>query len=230
MIKENRASKYMFYAIGEIALVVIGILIALSINNWNENRKNRNKETKLLHDMVENLESNVKTLEHMLNGNNRDRRSSLIIISAIENRLTNTDSLEFHFAWGLNQSSEGSVLSSVGYESMKNIGFEIVSNDRLKKEIIRLFELTYGQLQSRNDRVGQTFAEVSKLKHERFLRKTGFRFEPFNFNKLVEDKEFLSWLYTINDNRGWILASIHESLQETRRVLELLRDELKESD
>ena len=34
MIKENRASKYILYAIGEIALVVIGILIALSINNW----------------------------------------------------------------------------------------------------------------------------------------------------------------------------------------------------
>lgn len=230
MIKENRASKYMLYAIGEIALVVIGILIALSINNWNENRINRNKETKLLHDMVENLELNVKTLEHMLNGNNRDRRSSLIIISAIENRLTNTDSLEFHFAWGLNQSSEYSVLSSVGYESMKNIGFEIVSNDRLKKEIISLFELTYDQLQLRNDRAGLTYTEVSKLKHERFLRKPGFRFAPFNFNELVEDKEFLSWLYTINDNRGWISESIHESLQETHRVLELLRDELKEAD
>jgi len=39
MIKENRASKYLLYAIGEIVLVVIGILIALSINNWNEKNK-----------------------------------------------------------------------------------------------------------------------------------------------------------------------------------------------
>lgn len=39
MIKENRVSKYMLYAIGEIVLVVIGILIALQINNWNEGRK-----------------------------------------------------------------------------------------------------------------------------------------------------------------------------------------------
>lgn len=48
MIKENRASKYLLYAIGEIVLVVIGILIALSINNWNENRKATNEETKIL--------------------------------------------------------------------------------------------------------------------------------------------------------------------------------------
>ncbi|MFL0354676.1 DUF6090 family protein [Xanthomarina sp. GH4-25] len=39
MIKENRVSKYLLYAIGEIILVVIGILIALQINNWNENKK-----------------------------------------------------------------------------------------------------------------------------------------------------------------------------------------------
>jgi hypothetical protein len=40
MIKENKISKYMLYAIGEIILVVIGILIALSINNWNTNKAN----------------------------------------------------------------------------------------------------------------------------------------------------------------------------------------------
>ena len=39
IIKENKVSKYMLYAIGEIVLVVIGILIALSINNWNEANK-----------------------------------------------------------------------------------------------------------------------------------------------------------------------------------------------
>ncbi len=38
-MEENKTGKYFKYAIGEIILVVIGILIALSINNWNENRK-----------------------------------------------------------------------------------------------------------------------------------------------------------------------------------------------
>lgn len=44
LINENRISKYLLYAIGEIILVVIGILIALQINNWNENRKSAKQE------------------------------------------------------------------------------------------------------------------------------------------------------------------------------------------
>ena len=42
LLTENKFSKYLIYAIGEIILVVIGILIALQINNWNENRKLNN--------------------------------------------------------------------------------------------------------------------------------------------------------------------------------------------
>jgi hypothetical protein len=45
---ENKTSKYFKYAIGEIVLVVIGILIALQINNWNENRNSRNQEQTIL--------------------------------------------------------------------------------------------------------------------------------------------------------------------------------------
>lgn len=48
LISENKMGKYFKYAIGEIILVVIGILIALSINNWNETNKGRSKERKYL--------------------------------------------------------------------------------------------------------------------------------------------------------------------------------------
>jgi len=44
LLAENKFSKYLLYAIGEIILVVIGILIALSINNWNESNKLKNEE------------------------------------------------------------------------------------------------------------------------------------------------------------------------------------------
>ena len=48
LLSENKFSIYMLYAIGEIVLVVIGILIALQINNWNEFKKERVKEQKIL--------------------------------------------------------------------------------------------------------------------------------------------------------------------------------------
>jgi hypothetical protein len=54
-MEQNKTGKYFKYAIGEIILVVIGILIALGINNWNENRKDSNQEKIVLMSLLENL-------------------------------------------------------------------------------------------------------------------------------------------------------------------------------
>jgi len=51
LLAENRFSKYLLYAVGEILLVVIGILIALQIDNWNEERKFRSAQRKFLEDL-----------------------------------------------------------------------------------------------------------------------------------------------------------------------------------
>ncbi len=63
MIKENKTTKYLLYAIGEIVLVVIGILIALQINNWNEYRKERFKEKAYLSRLKEDLTFDKKVIE-----------------------------------------------------------------------------------------------------------------------------------------------------------------------
>ncbi|MCX2719762.1 DUF6090 family protein [Lentiprolixibacter aurantiacus] len=55
LIAQNQTVKYLKYAIGEIILVVIGILIALQINNWNEKRKNDLKESLLIKNIIEDL-------------------------------------------------------------------------------------------------------------------------------------------------------------------------------
>ena len=49
LLSEGKTVKYLKYAIGEIVLVVIGILIALSINNWNEQKKSRDREKEVPH-------------------------------------------------------------------------------------------------------------------------------------------------------------------------------------
>jgi sensor domain CHASE-containing protein len=56
-------SRYLKYAIGEIILVVIGILIALSINNWNENRKNESIKKKYLLALSSEIENNLSVLK-----------------------------------------------------------------------------------------------------------------------------------------------------------------------
>lgn len=69
MIQENRVSKYVLYAIGEIILVVIGILIALQINNWNKKQKDIEKEQQILLSLREEFKQNIKELEfdHSIN-------------------------------------------------------------------------------------------------------------------------------------------------------------------
>jgi hypothetical protein len=63
LLMENKTEKYFKYAIGEIVLVVIGILIALQINNWNEQRKDRVKEQVILKQLQEDYQSNLIQLE-----------------------------------------------------------------------------------------------------------------------------------------------------------------------
>ncbi len=59
LLTENKFSKYLLYAIGEIVLVVIGILIALSLNNWNGDQKRSQQELDLMAEMRENLSNDL---------------------------------------------------------------------------------------------------------------------------------------------------------------------------
>lgn len=65
-LSENKVSKYLLYAIGEITLVVIGILIALSINNWNDNLKERQIEQRLLRSLKKEISSNIEHFDNII--------------------------------------------------------------------------------------------------------------------------------------------------------------------
>ncbi|MCK8482274.1 DUF6090 family protein [Psychroserpens algicola] len=66
MLSEGKTGKYFKYAIGEIILVVIGILIALQINNWNEERKVNKERTQLLKSIKADLETDVEEITSFL--------------------------------------------------------------------------------------------------------------------------------------------------------------------
>ena len=66
LLGDGSTSKYLVYAIGEIALVVIGILIALQINNWNEYRKDRIKEKEILVNLEVCLEKNIDLINDFI--------------------------------------------------------------------------------------------------------------------------------------------------------------------
>jgi len=94
LVSQNKFSKYMLYAIGEIVLVVIGILIALSINNWNEDRKNTAKEQQILIQLKDEYSANLLQLEQKITHRKRIIKAANKILEHIDAPLNvNTDSL-----------------------------------------------------------------------------------------------------------------------------------------
>ena len=63
LLTKNKFSKYLLYVIGEIVLVMVGILLALQVNNWNEQRKSNLQEKALLEELQKNLQSNLDILD-----------------------------------------------------------------------------------------------------------------------------------------------------------------------
>ena len=165
---------------------------------------------------------------------NTDNQSADIIVSMLNNRIPYSDSLNSYFPLALNRVDEESFLSYVGYESLKNVGFEIIQNNELKKEIINLFEGSYLDLKAKYNRTGDLDPEIIKFRHQHFLVRSepgqGRWFVPIDFDNLIENKQFESHLVQLKGIRGWITLTLYQCLAETQRVEDLIKDDLGKSD
>lgn len=141
LLSENKLSKYLLYALGEILLVVIGILIALQINTWNEERKSDNDKQKLMFALNQEFSTNKKALEIHLNGlhKNNAQLNKVINFSAgsleipVDSLRVNASSLYYPITLSL--------LNSVLEEAIGAGKFEILS-DSLKQKLSLLKEYT----------------------------------------------------------------------------------------
>ena len=86
LLTENRFNKYLIYAIGEIVLVVIGILIALQINNWNENRKENLSENLALLALRAEFDKNINRLKYICVGRDSAYQERLRYWNLITNK------------------------------------------------------------------------------------------------------------------------------------------------
>ena len=84
LLMENKTGKYFKYAIGEIVLVVIGILIALQINNFNEQRKDSEKEQVVLKQLKEDYETDLNQLRQKMDMRDGIVLSALNVLKAID--------------------------------------------------------------------------------------------------------------------------------------------------
>jgi hypothetical protein len=133
---ENKTSKYLKYAIGEIVLVVIGILIALQINNWNQDRLASIEEQNIYKNLNTEFKTNKILIQDDIDQNINSMTTGKILMDLMgsdENNLKtiNTDSLIFLFfeSGGINF-SENTVLELIQSGKM-----QYIKNDSLKNLI-----------------------------------------------------------------------------------------------
>ena len=153
LLMDNKTGKYFNYAIGEIVLVMIGILLALQVNNWNENRKRTKTEVKLLTELYNDAKLDSVFFE--------SRSSTLKKHLVTVNHLNN-----IHL--GINEDSISKLLvdyefifdPSLAYQSTVEANFnnriDAISNDEIKANL-RAYSLAYHYLKLHYERRNRIF-------------------------------------------------------------------------
>jgi len=144
MIKNNKTGQYLKYAIGEIILVVIGILIALSINNWNEKRKDRVLEKEYLTRLLEDIKFDISWSNTYILDRYKRKVESLENGKAYyQGNYVIKDTLQF-----LQDIGYGGVFGYAALNLNKNTYNELIStgnlrkieSDKLRNEIVNYYE------------------------------------------------------------------------------------------
>ena len=139
LMNQNKTTKYFKYAIGEIVLVVIGILIALQINNWNENQKRKTLEIKHLKELKSDIIETLKDVKTDVRLHNKDIQSNLYVQDFFFKNIDYHDSLAYHFYRCLEDYQLYPKTSAL--ESIKSTGLDIISNDSLRLGLTDFFQI-----------------------------------------------------------------------------------------
>jgi hypothetical protein len=139
-MEKNKTGKYLKYAIGEIILVVVGILIALSINNWNENRKKSIEEKATLSSLLENLNLSKTQSELLISEENKLKQSLIRILGIDSNDTKSTsqiipDSIFKSAVWDLNSD----LPTFNAYNNLKSTNkLSLIKNQKINEKFAEL--------------------------------------------------------------------------------------------
>ncbi len=172
---DNKPLQYARYAIGEIVLVVIGILIALQINNWNNQNLLHKKELNYLVEISKNLNEDLKKIEEVLEFNNEKARvinEALVLMgSPMDEKVRISNFIKF---MPILSSYESFNPIKISFDNMiSSQSIDLISNNKLKKLLSEYYSFDF---------YGGTQEQVKIL-----TRKFGNDIMPFIFVKEVVD-------------------------------------------
>lgn len=185
LLAENKFTKYLLYALGEIVLVVIGILIALQINNWNEARKTSIEEASLLRSLKNEMRYNSKELKRArgVNKSNIQGTGRLVgILTPNPGKEITDEQLASLLGASLSEKTEFQPrLSVINSEKLA-----IISNDSLKN-LLRSID--------------------SRVRHLEEHEKTVTQIRWDCTMQTLEDGNFRATVDQVMDTRGWYTTS-----------------------
>ncbi|MAD97154.1 MAG: hypothetical protein CMB99_07510 [Flavobacteriaceae bacterium] len=243
LLEQDKMGKYFKYAIGEILLVVIGILIALQINNWNENRKDRIIEKKILSEVLLDLQINRGDLEDMIKIAEERLKKVEEINEHIIRRKPEYDSLGFE----LREASSTLQFTprTIGNESLKAKGVDIIQNELVRNSIVRVYGYSFHNLIMEGREYEQfdnpTIDLLPYLKKHLVVDPTttgdisakniNYKFETYglkikDYKALLDDSEFLLMLQKSMFNRANKIIMSKRLIKEMIRVEGYISEEL----
>lgn len=230
LIMENKSANYLKYVIGEIVLVVIGILIALQINNWNESRKERVVETELLRNLRNSLISDIENqIDPFLNQIQLDLKNIDDIKHFFNTSEIYNDSMNIKF--NSIMYSKNFAYEVTSYKALENEGIQLIQNTELKTQILKLYNMSYPDLDFvisnfMNNLIAFFRPNIRELFW--FLdnnREKGYL--PIDYDILRKNRDFKNNLIVCTENCTNMYVVANDIKKEVQLLIELIDDVLK---
>lgn len=141
----GRVKRYVFYAIGEIALVVIGILLALQINNWNEAYKDRQLEQEYYCKLLEDVEQDDRLLNTLIGENQMRIDAGIDMLKLLLTEKPERKEVITKMRAAVNRITFGFKPTTAAFEGIKSTGhLRVIRDAELKKQLLNYYSVING--------------------------------------------------------------------------------------
>lgn len=235
---ENKFSKYFLYAIGEIILVVFGILIALQINNWNEGKKEAQKEYQVLLSLSEDFKANQIEL-------NRTLKEIPLLTESLKTILSYVGTPNSELTQQMKDTikNTGFVLTDIVDGTLKSIlssdKLELIKNDALKNKLTA-YPAFIEKYKKQEVSVEEYVVNVQRFKLREYLTLVDFltkddpRYRnlkanviPSNYEGLLKDRTYQNILIGVLLTSNRLLDSGKQLQVRTEGIQQLLEEALQ---
>ena len=215
------------YAIGEVVLIVVGILIALAAADWNDRRVLREEELALLEELRTGLLQDLVAVESALEQVLGAERQLMSLQELLANPRPYDSSMDALF--GAVYGNRIIFLNTATYETLKSVGLQTVTNDNLRLRIAKLFNHSYTVMQMNNEIDMEINFELLRPYYLLNFRNLDITRSatPIDFDEVISDAYYHNVVdYRIAILRGNRITRYTVIVEEMREVLALLDDEL----